>query len=367
MAGARIRIPADSQLRSRRATNGASRSSATARRSTSQLTYSLRRDIDTTGREPARPAGHTLASSSRSASRAERGIAGRGVARRGADHGDARRDCAIADARVREHARRADGVRTSGRDARRIGRGADTADHRLPVFRSHITEASLASDAAEMNVMADELPAAAQRAIHDRHNRRGAWLANPGWPGGEVVRPSPTASATPWPAVASHANASIGGALFLIVSEPARFAEEVLGTMTVGFRIDDGVAADLAEVAHVEVNLVVGDRLAASSLRGEPRAALECPRSAAPPLRDLAGPGVGARGDGRPPLFRRGTFRWPPRAIAAPRAPGAAAGLGADPAVPRTSCSDSCSCRRRHLRVRAGRRAGVQPPPDAGR
>ena len=52
-----------------------------------------------------------------------------GVARRGADHGDASGDVAIADARVREHARRADGVRTSGRDARRGSCGADAVDH----------------------------------------------------------------------------------------------------------------------------------------------------------------------------------------------------------------------------------------------
>ena len=95
-----------------------------------------------------------------------------------------------------------------------------------------------------------------------------------------------------------HGNASIGGELFLIVSEPARFAEEVLGTMTAGFAIDDGVVAELAELAHVDVNLVAGDRLAASSLRGEPRAALAALLAApkpsgsgsAPRLSDLQGP-----------------------------------------------------------------------------
>jgi PAS domain S-box-containing protein len=85
-----------------------------------------------------------------------------------------------------------------------------------------------------------------------------------------------------------HEGASIGGAMFLVVSEPARFAEEVLGTMTAGFAIDDGVAAELADVAHVEVNLVTGERLAASSLRGAPRAALAA-LLAAPRLRDLQG------------------------------------------------------------------------------
>jgi HAMP domain-containing protein len=159
----------------------------------------------------------------------------------------------------------------------------------LPVFRSHITEVLLASDAAEMNVMADDYRQQLKARFTIVTNRRGVWLANPGWPGGEVDPAVANGIRDALAGRASHANASIGGALFLVVSEPARFAEEVLGTMTVGFLIDDGVAADLADVAHVEVNLVVGDRLAASSLRGEPRAALSA-RVGAPPLRDLEGP-----------------------------------------------------------------------------
>src|SRR5260370_6674513 len=89
-----------------------------------------------------------------------------------------------------------------------------------------------------------------------------------------------------------HGNASIGGELFLIVSEPARFAEEVLGTMTAGFAIDDGVAGELADLAHVEVNLVAGDRLAASSLRGGPRDAVAAL---------LAAPAPTSRNTGTPP------------------------------------------------------------------
>ena len=158
----------------------------------------------------------------------------------------------------------------------------------LPVFRSHITEVSLASDAAEMNVMADDYRQQLKARFTIVTNRRGVWLANPGWPGGEVDPVVANGIRDAMAGRPSHANASIGGALFLIVSEPARFAEEVLGTMTVGFIIDDGVAADLADLAHVEVNLVVGERLAASSLRGEPRAALSA-RLGAPPLRDLEG------------------------------------------------------------------------------
>jgi PAS domain S-box-containing protein len=159
----------------------------------------------------------------------------------------------------------------------------------LPVFRSHITEVTLASDAAEMDVMAEEY----RQQLHTRFtivtNRRGTWVANPGWPGGEA---SPAVAGSIRAAMTGrshHDIASIDGAMFLIVSEPARFAEEVLGTMTAGFPIDDGVAAELADVAHVEVNLVAGDRLVASSLRGEPRAALAA-LLARPRVRDLQGP-----------------------------------------------------------------------------
>ena len=40
-----------------------------------------------------------------------------------------------------------------------------------------------------------------------------------------------------------HGTASVGGELFLIVSEPARFAEEVLGTMTAGFASRAAIAS----------------------------------------------------------------------------------------------------------------------------
>jgi PAS domain S-box-containing protein len=162
----------------------------------------------------------------------------------------------------------------------------------LPVFRSHITEVSLASDAAEMDVMAEDYRQQLKARFIIVTNRRGAWLANPGWPGGEVdpvVADGIRAAMAGHP---NHANAAIGGALFLVVSEPARFAEEILGTITVGSLIDDRVAADLADVAQVEVNLVIGDRLAASSLRGEPRAALNA-QLATQHLRKLEGPASG--------------------------------------------------------------------------
>ena len=71
-----------------------------------------------------------------------------------------------------------------------------------------------------------------------------------------------------------RAIAAVGDGLFLIVSQPARFAEEILGTLTVGYALDDAVAKRLAEVTHADVNLVAAGRLSASSLTGANRTAL---------------------------------------------------------------------------------------------
>jgi signal transduction histidine kinase/ActR/RegA family two-component response regulator len=59
--------------------------------------------------------------------------------------------------------------------------------------------------------------------------------------------------------------------LFLVVSEPARFAEDTLGSLTVGYALDDAAARQLAEVTHCEVNIILGRRLAATSLSADRR------------------------------------------------------------------------------------------------
>jgi len=67
---------------------------------------------------------------------------------------------------------------------------------------------------------------------------------------------------------------SVRDDVYLVVSEPARFASEVLGTMTVGYLLDDAVALELAKATHCEVNLVSGASLGASSLPDPVRRAL---------------------------------------------------------------------------------------------
>jgi hypothetical protein len=90
----------------------------------------------------------------------------------------------------------------------------------------------------------------------------------PGW-GGHHAPPAPellqaVASArtgTPQSVITSQA-----GELFLVATVPARFASEVLGTLSVGYKLTDDLARQLARLAQCEVILLAGDRIAATSL-----------------------------------------------------------------------------------------------------
>jgi predicted signal transduction protein with EAL and GGDEF domain len=89
------------------------------------------------------------------------------------------------------------------------------------------------------------------------------------------------------------------------VSEPARFADEILGTMTIGYALGDTVAEDLAQVTHCQVNLVSGTHLSGSSLRDGERAALVRRLAADAPAHLGRAPGIQRLG-GAP--YIEGTF-----------------------------------------------------------
>jgi predicted signal transduction protein with EAL and GGDEF domain len=145
----------------------------------------------------------------------------------------------------------------------------------LPVFRAHLNEAQLSSDPATIAAMADGYRRQLNAHFTIVTDAQGKWLGSPAWP----------ATAAPPRSLQAAIESAVSGAprrdivpvddrLFLVVSEPARFGEEVLGTMTVGYALDDTVAEELAQATRCDVNLVSGNRLAASSLRGRKRAAL---------------------------------------------------------------------------------------------
>jgi signal transduction histidine kinase/ActR/RegA family two-component response regulator len=145
----------------------------------------------------------------------------------------------------------------------------------LPVFRAYMTDSRLAGDVATMQVMADEYRHQLKAAFCIVAGRDGRWTASSGWSDGAEPPASISrmisASAAGRP---GRGIAETGDRLFLVVSEPARFAEETLGTLSVGYALDDAVARRLAEVTHCDVNIAVGGRLFASSLTGDGRTAL---------------------------------------------------------------------------------------------
>jgi PAS domain S-box-containing protein len=143
------------------------------------------------------------------------------------------------------------------------------------IFRSRLADEPTAADVAIMTTMADEFPRQLNAEFCIVTGGNGIWMAMPGW--GDRGGPPPSLRS----AIRSAGNgnpqstiAQIAGRLFLIVSEPARFAAETLGTLTVGLALDDTVARQLAEITGSEVSLVAGRRLSGSSLSGTGRAAL---------------------------------------------------------------------------------------------
>jgi PAS domain S-box-containing protein len=144
-----------------------------------------------------------------------------------------------------------------------------------PIFRARLADRPDTEDLAILRTMADEYPRQLQASFSIVTDRHATWLAAPGWPAGGLP-PSSLQSAirTAVGGQPQSAIVPIQGGLFLVVAEPARFAEETLGAMIAGFALDDSVARTLAEITHCEVTLVAGEQLAGSSLPGGSRSQL---------------------------------------------------------------------------------------------
>jgi PAS domain S-box-containing protein len=147
----------------------------------------------------------------------------------------------------------------------------------LPIFRATIASRDVPTLLTMIDGYREELKA--RFAI--LASPEGEIIAASGWPA-EWTRPPALLATISKARLTSQRNiVPIQGQLFLVVSEPARFAEELIGTITFGFSLDDHVAHELAQVTHSEVNLVSGGKLAGSSLpaaeQRELRAALAAP------------------------------------------------------------------------------------------
>jgi predicted signal transduction protein with EAL and GGDEF domain len=184
----------------------------------------------------------------------------------------------------------------------------------LPVFRAHLTETSLAADHATIDAMADGYRRQLDADFAIVSDAAGAWLASPGWPDADGEAPVELTTLVTSARSGTRANSLVerGGSLYLVVSVPARFADEVLGTLTAGYRLTDALARDLARLAHCQVILLAGAGQAATSL-GEaeaPDAATLAAASSAPGfgvLPDLIRVGAREYVSGVYPLTRPGT------------------------------------------------------------
>jgi signal transduction histidine kinase len=145
----------------------------------------------------------------------------------------------------------------------------------LPVFRAHLSDSRLSSDSATMDAMAESYRQQLRAAFVIVVDASGRWISSPGWiherRRDESLRGHLATVLDGMPRRDLVAN---GNQLFLAVSEPARFADETLGAMAVGYPLDDALARELAQITQAEVNFVINDQLCGSSLAGSARAEL---------------------------------------------------------------------------------------------
>ncbi len=144
----------------------------------------------------------------------------------------------------------------------------------LPVFRAHMTDSRLVGDVATMGAMAEMYQRELAAAFTIVSDARGRWLASPGLsPDASRERLEALIDAT----AAGRAQREIlalQGSLYIVVTEPATFADEVLGTLTTGYALDNVMAYELARTTGRDVALVAGQAISGSSLGPVPRARL---------------------------------------------------------------------------------------------
>ena len=145
----------------------------------------------------------------------------------------------------------------------------------LPVFRAHLSDPRIAGDRATIEALADEYRTNVAADFLLVASADGAWLGLSNWPGGAA--PAWTAlSGAPDPSQseATRRLVVLPDGVYLVVLEPARFVDEIVGWMAIGYRLDDRLALELSRLTRAEVNIVAGGRLWSSSLSDHARRAM---------------------------------------------------------------------------------------------
>ena len=135
----------------------------------------------------------------------------------------------------------------------------------LPVFRAHMTESSTRADYVTISAMAEHYRGTLGAAFSLVSDADGRALGSAG--GGEALLQSlSTLQATSPQTQSRRAIVGLDRALYIVVSEPAWFADEVLGILTAGYAVDDEDARELAQRTLTEVSFVIEGQVAGSSL-----------------------------------------------------------------------------------------------------
>jgi signal transduction histidine kinase/ActR/RegA family two-component response regulator len=138
----------------------------------------------------------------------------------------------------------------------------------LPVFRAHLTNPTIAADRATVQTLAEHYRQNLAADFFIVTDGAGKWIGQTGWPGDapppDLVKGIATAvSGTSGSAMLTESNS-----VYLAVFEPALFAEEVVGSLAAGYRLDDEVARELAILTHSDVTLLAGRRVSGTSFDG---------------------------------------------------------------------------------------------------
>ena len=190
----------------------------------------------------------------------------------------------------------------------------------LPVFRAHVSDPRVARDAQTMAEMTDRYRRQLRAAFCVVTDLEGTWISQPGWQDVQTHPPAlERAIAASLRGVAGRQIVTIRDQLFLVVVEPIRFADEVLGVMAVAHALDDGVAEEMARAGSFQVNLVAGTRLSGSSLHAAGRARLERILVEHGGFQDVSGVSARLRDLGRD-RYVEGIFPLSEHAIADPSA-----------------------------------------------
>ena len=145
----------------------------------------------------------------------------------------------------------------------------------LPVFRAHLTDSRLATDTATIHAMAEGYRGSLKAHFTVVTDQVGNWIGSPGWTNSSPIPPEMASGITAArTGRSSRTIVAVDDRLYLVVTEPATFANEVLATLTAGYQLDDTVARELALTARCDINLIVRRRLSGSSLALPQREAL---------------------------------------------------------------------------------------------